>query len=522
MLLWNFWKQLTPWLAVCLIALAEIVYAQYTIKITDCTKGIYDILAAKNQSTITPFAYQLLLLCLVVYATCNFSNYLVRVLQVYWNRSLTLDLTHYWLESEHFLNPKLQNINQRITENSNNITYDLLTLMHILLRVVFLVGAFAFPLYKISFTIYGKGYLLPCLILCMGLCGSFISNLFVIKISKIKNAIEEANANVRSHLHYVELNNVQVLLNQGIVKEEQMIADKVRKCVWLNVHKLIWVNVWLFLFGLYDKLNTMFALFILAPKCLSGHVTLGTLQQAGVLCYFLSDAFSFWARNTRTIANIKTSFLRIRELILACDKRRCMPIYHDKNSVMIDLQYLKHSDKVLLTNLKLEFKLGHKIMLTGSSGVGKTTLIKAIAGLHNDYQGDIVLPVQSVFCSSQLSYIPQLSDAYGVISYPYEYPKEMVRSVLEQVQLKIEQQFDLDKLCVGEKQRVLFARLLLLRPSFIFLDEPTSALDADAAKRLIELLYVTLPDSCIVIASHQLFLAQLHEYVVDLNNYTVE
>lgn len=69
----------------------------------------------------------------------------------------------------------------------------------------------------------------------------------------------------------------------------------------------------------------------------------------------------------------------------------------------------------------------------------------------------------------------------------------------------------------GEQQRLLFARLLLNRPRLLLLDEITSALDPQTASELLALLRKRLPDSAILLVSHQPHLAALADHVIELD-----
>lgn len=67
---------------------------------------------------------------------------------------------------------------------------------------------------------------------------------------------------------------------------------------------------------------------------------------------------------------------------------------------------------------------------------------------------------------------------------------------------------------------MLFARLLLNQPKLLLLDETTSALDETSARALLRQLKQHLPDSAIVLVSHQTYLREEAERVIDLTEYT--
>ncbi len=74
----------------------------------------------------------------------------------------------------------------------------------------------------------------------------------------------------------------------------------------------------------------------------------------------------------------------------------------------------------------------------------------------------------------------------------------------------------------GEQQRLMFARLLLNKPKLLLLDETSSALDEESAIAMIKLLKVQLPDSAIVLVSHQSFLNLLADKSINLDEMPIQ
>jgi vitamin B12/bleomycin/antimicrobial peptide transport system ATP-binding/permease protein len=152
------------------------------------------------------------------------------------------------------------------------------------------------------------------------------------------------------------------------------------------------------------------------------------------------------------------------------------------------------------------------VALVGPTGVGQTTLFRALAGRWPFGDGHIAMPppAETMFLPQQ-PYLP-IANLRSVMSYPRpetSFPDEKIREALKRVGLanladRLDETDHWEKrLSSGEQQRIAIARALLHEPSWLFLDDATAALDEEAERRLYALLEERLPRAAVISIAHR-------------------
>lgn len=181
-----------------------------------------------------------------------------------------------------------------------------------------------------------------------------------------------------------------------------------------------------------------------------------------------------------------------------------------------DLIFHYNENKPLFENLDLQLQAGNIYGLLGKNGVGKTTLLKLIAGLLFPKKGTCQvfgeeagkrLPnmLSDIFFIAEDFYLPEISLALYVKLYAPFYPKfdhALFKQNMENFSLTGEQ--NLGQLSYGQKKKFLLAFGVATNARLLLLDEPTNGLDIPSKSQFRQLLASAVTDDRIfVIATHQ-------------------
>ena len=225
---------------------------------------------------------------------------------------------------------------------------------------------------------------------------------------------------------------------------------------------------------------------------------------------------------------------------------------------------IQQNQKQVLKNIYLSFFYGAKIGIIGLNGAGKSTLMKIIAGIDQQYQGNVVwspgytvgyLPqdpqldatktvkenvmegVQHVY--DALKEYDEINQKFGLPEY-YEDPDKMEQLMTRQAELQdiidstdawnmdsiLERAMDalrcppadwsVENLSGGERRRVALCRLLLQKPDVLLLDEPTNHLDAESIDWLEQHLQ-QYEGTVIAVTHDRYFLDDVSEWILELD-----
>jgi vitamin B12/bleomycin/antimicrobial peptide transport system ATP-binding/permease protein len=278
-----------------------------------------------------------------------------------------------------------------------------------------------------------------------------------------------------------------------------------------------------------SQIAVVFPVIIQAPRFFSQQITLGDVTQTANAFGQVQGALSFFRLAYDDFAGYRAVLNRLTGLLDANDEARGLPTPVTEPRYaglgIRDLDVKLPDGRPLLTDLDIELAGGASLLVKGASGSGKTTLLRSLAGLWPHVEGTIARAedVQTLFASQQ-PYLP-LGTLRTALAYPApaeSLSDDLARDTLRAIQLghlvdRLDEESDWSKtLSPGEQQRLTFGRILLRRPSLVFLDETTSALDEGMEHAMYELVRQWLPGCTIVSVGHRSSLEPLHTNELNL------
>ncbi len=268
---------------------------------------------------------------------------------------------------------------------------------------------------------------------------------------------------------------------------------------------------------MYSVMNL--PLFLALPAFLAGYVALGGLMQLRNSFQKVVTSLSWFIFSYKTLAELAATSNRLgfflSEAEAAAEKQPAIEPQASRDGALHirDLTLKDPQGNLLLHLPELSLQPGEAVWIDGPSGVGKSTLVKAISGLWRHCHGTVEVPPGKTLFLPQSAYLP-LGSLATAVTYPNE-PDDIgaIRTLLASVGLEcprhaqqLEHAEDMAKdykLSGGEQQRLIIARILATKPDWVFLDEATSALDAEAERQLYALLRNALPHTGFVVIAHR-------------------
>ncbi|MEC5320147.1 ABC transporter ATP-binding protein/permease [Brenneria populi subsp. brevivirga] len=510
------------------------VYA--SVEISNWQRNFYDALADHRQEAISGLLATLALL-VSLYVLCKgFSVWFTQLLTIRWRSWLVDVFLRRWLQKRAYHRLErgalADNADQRIAEDLHLLAEKSLELGLELLKNLANAISFSVILWGLSGTLavslLGHEFQIPGYMLWIGLAYALLGSWAMEKIGRPLVGLgyqrQRYEADFRYLLVRIRENAEQIAFYRGEKEEERRLrsAFAAIRRNWRGL--MLYSKRVAFTEAFYIEAGSFVSYLFTVPRYFAGLLTIGGVMQMGIGFARLRTALSWFLFNYQDLALLRAALQRLRDFDAALYRREESAIgvnlAADGVLRIRDLRLRLPDGAPLCAVPDIDIRPGEGLLIRGGSGRGKSTLLRALAGLWPHGSGDIALPAGSSLFLPQKSYLPT-GTLREALCYPGgDFDDALCRRVLTQVRLEqyipcLEQSQPWEKrLSGGEQQRLAFARALLQRPDCVFLDEATSALDRDNEDNLYRLLRETLPRTTVISVTHHPHLARWHNRVL--------
>lgn len=472
-------------------------------------------------------------------------------LQVFWRQWLTKRLTARWLDNQRFYRlsiaaPDLDAPEFRIAEDARVATEPVVEFGTGIMNAILAALVFFVVLWTVGGTIEVYGVTIPgFMVIAAVVYSGVMSGSMLIFGRPLIHRIEEKNAaeaRLRTEMGRVRENAESIALIGGEADEIRSLHETLHLLVDAWMRQLKQWSRMMWLMGSNWAVAPVVPLLLEAPNFLAGKMTLGALMQTAAAFAQVQVALNWifdnypriaeWMASAGRVTGLWAAFGQLDNSVGTGSAERIVIGTSPDDAVRLEnLAVAQYNGRVMIDEASTAIGRGDKVLLTGESGTGKSTLIRAIAGLWPWGSGQVLIPAQArVAFLPQRAYIPN-GTLRQVLHYPItsreptteELVTALQRCGLQHLVLRLDEEDRWDKLLSGgEQQRIGFVRLLVQRPDIVILDEATAALDVDTQASMMEIFRHELADATLISVGHRPELVEFHTRKLSLRRFAGE
>lgn len=498
-------------------------------------KRFYDALAAFDGASMPALIVEYLGYMAMIIGCIVCGDWLQKRLIFRWRTHLTEQFQQNWLEGHKHYRLRLigepDNPDQRIAEDIYLLADKSIGLFRSFINNIAKFSAFVAVLWTLSgvqtLNIGGRDITIHGYLVWVALIYSVISTRIAHLVGrKLKNLnidrqhreadYRAALLRVRDHAEQIAFYNGSEAETGRLKQRYLRIRDNWRRLTNCEFRQeTFWAT--------YVRISIFIPILATLPMYLAKTMTFGDMMQTRTSFARVQDSFGWftdsyrrlieWAAVVERLSGFQTALEQIeQEGRSTARPAPALTLNNHRQSGILVLQNLTvhtQTGSPLLTDINLEAHAPEWVLLEGRSGIGKSTLLRALAGLWPYYQGSFALDGSLLFLP-QRPYLPA-DTLRHTVSYPHPACQDdrLIQTTLEQVGLgRLKDNLDepyewYGILSGGEQQRLSLARALLHKPQILFLDEATNQLDGESALTLMQVLKHNLPDTLVIGISHQ-------------------
>jgi putative ATP-binding cassette transporter len=471
-----------------------------------------------------------------------YALYLQQALQIRWRRWLTERFLASWLDGRAYYRIALMdqgtdNPDQRISEDARMFVDDTLSLGLGLMNAVVTLVSYILVLWGLSgaMTVFGvtiPGYMVW-VALIYSAVGTWLAHLIGRKLIGLNFLQQRVEADFRYALVRLRENMEGVALHGGEAQEQRGLLGRFQAVIenWWGIMRAT-KQLTFFTAG-FDQVAVIFPIIVAAPAFFAGRIQLGELFQTSSAFGQVQGAMSWVVSNYSRLTEWRATVERLtgfqHALHAAHADRAGGPSLAPATGGALTVSGLRLAlpdGRQLTRDAALALRPGEAVVITGASGSGKSTLFRALAGIWPFGSGKIEIPAGEALFLPQRPYLP-LGTLRQAVSYPRaatDFTDAQIGSALERAGLaallpRLDEATAWDRsLSGGEQQRLALARVLLLKPRWLFLDEATASLDPAGEEALYHQLRQDLPETAILSIAHRPAVVKYHDRVLKLQD----
>ncbi len=526
----------TPLASLALVVLMTLFAVRMNILFSFWYNGFY---SAMQNLDAKAFWFMLLvfaiLACIHVGRTLlNF--YLRQAVVIRWRVWLTNTLIERWIENHayyrsQFVPGNADNPDQRIQQDVESFVDSSLTLSMGLLDSVVSLFAFSIILWHLSGALALFGWTIPRAMVFAVYLYVIVATVFAIRIGRPLIALnflnEKLSANFRYALIRLREYGESIAFYRGDAVERGNLLTRFGEVI-RNMWAIVFRSLKFQGFNLaVSQAAVVFPFVVQAPRLLSRQITLGDVIQTAQSFNQVQDALSYIRSSYDNFANYRAVINRLSGFLDSMDsagRLDSVQTAHGARRLTVEAMTVRTPDGVtLIKDLDLELSAAASLLVRGKSGLGKTTFLRAIAGLWPYVDGKVVRPSdQASLFLPQKPYLPlgtlRTALFYPAVAQTDGQAAEMLRRChLGYLLARLDEEQDWTRiLSLGEQQRLAIGRVLLNRPQLVFLDEASSAMDEGLEHAMYRLLRESLPEAILVSVGHRTSLLEFHSQTLEL------